>query len=220
MRRSRSASRATRSRLRRNLGVVGRQQLRSGEGALTRQAWSHGDSNAPAWGCCTSCTPPDTRTSTLEVGPLLAEPSRLCTRQERVAASQGRLSVHYVLPDHGRDVPGHTWGRFAADWAAAKGEWRRGVGPTKRAGMIVRAAGVCGDNLVSAARTAAALAGEPTVQERLPRDGRWYVLAAATAYRPERECRRARRLGRDGAVAGPRRSPPRRAGREHSPVAA
>ena len=33
MRRSRSASRATRSRLRRNLGVVGRQQLQSGEGA-------------------------------------------------------------------------------------------------------------------------------------------------------------------------------------------
>jgi len=75
--------------------------------------------------------------------------------------------------------PGTHGARFAADWAAAKGEWRRGVGPTKRAGMIVRAAGVCGDNLVSAARTAAALAGEPTVQERLPRDGRWYVLAAA-----------------------------------------
>ena len=33
MRRSRSASRATRSRLRRNLGVGGRQQLQSGEGA-------------------------------------------------------------------------------------------------------------------------------------------------------------------------------------------
>jgi hypothetical protein len=75
--------------------------------------------------------------------------------------------------------PGTHGARFAADWAAAKGEWRRGVGPTKKAGMIVRAAGVCGDNLVSAARTAAALAGEPTVQERLPRDGRWYVLAAA-----------------------------------------
>jgi hypothetical protein len=32
----------------------------------------------------------------------------------------GRLSVHYVLPDHGCDVPGHTCARFAADWAAAK----------------------------------------------------------------------------------------------------
>jgi hypothetical protein len=65
-------------------------------------------------------------------------------------------------------VMGTHGARFAADWAAAKGEWRRGVGPTKRAGMIVGAARVCGDNLVSAARTAAALAGKPTAQERLP----------------------------------------------------
>ena len=43
---------------------------------------------------------------------------------------------------------------------------------------------MCGDNFVSDGRTAAALAGEPTAQERLAHDGWSYVLAAAQHLDP------------------------------------
>ena len=43
---------------------------------------------------------------------------------------------------------------------------------------------MCGDNFVSDARTAAALAGEPTAQERPARVGWSYVLAAAQHLDP------------------------------------